>query len=155
LAARRRLAVARVREGCGPQEVADFLGVHVSSVCRWVDRFERDGDAGLEAAPVPGRPPKLTARQAERMVSWVRDKSPQDFGFLSGHWTASRVAAVARRQLGVSFNHRYLNDWLSRHGISPQIPDRVPRERDEAVIGHWKRYVWPYIKGGPTRRGRC
>lgn len=154
LAALRRLAVARVLDGFGPQEVADFLGVNVSSVCRWLGRFERGGWAGLGPAPVPGRPPKLTPRQAERVLSWVRDRGPQDFGFRTEHWTARRVAAVVERRLGVRFNHRYLSDWLSRRGISPQLPQRVPRERDEAAIARWLSHDWPAIKRGRRPRAR-
>jgi transposase len=144
-------------DGWEPQEVADVLGVNVSSVCRWVERFERAGRAGLEPAPVPGRPPKLTPRQAERVLSWVRDRRPQDLGFAADsgtHWTARRVAAVVAERFGVRFNHRYLNDWLGRHGISPQLPQRLPRERDEAAIARWLAYDWPAIKRGRRRRAR-
>jgi putative transposase len=144
-------------DGWEPQEVADVLGVDVSSVCRWVERFERAGWAGLEPAPVPGRPPKLTPRQAERVLSWVRDRRPQDLGFAADsgtHWTARRVAAVVAERFGVCFNPRYLNDWLGRHGISPQLPQRVPRERDEAAVARWLAVDWPAIKRGRRRRAR-
>jgi transposase len=153
----RRIGVARVLEGWGPQEVAELLGVNVSSVCRWVERFERNGWAGLAPAPVSGRPPKLTPRQAGRVLSWVRDRSPQDLGFgadTGTHWTARRLAAVVRARFGVDFNHRYLSDWLGRHGISPQLPQRVPRERDEAAIARWVAYDWPAIKRGRPPRAR-
>jgi transposase len=133
------------------------LGVNVSSVCRWVERFQRDGSAGLQPGAVPGRPPKLTPRQAERVLSWVRERLPQDLGFAADagtHWTARRVAAVIQRRLGVRFNHRYLNDWLARHGISPQLPQRVPRERDERAIAHWLACDWPAIKRGRRRQAR-
>jgi transposase len=153
----RRMAVSRLREGLDPVEVADCLGVHRSSVYRWIAAFERDGWPGLEPAPVAGRPPKLTPREAERVLSWVRDRSPQDLGFAAdagSHWTARRVAAVVRRRFGVRFNHRYLNDWLSRHAFSPQLPQRVPRERDESAIARWLARDWPAIKRGRPRRGR-
>lgn len=154
LEARRRLAVARVRDGYTPAEVADFLGVHLGTVYRWTALADRGGEAGLAAAAVSGRPPKLTARQAERVLSWVRDQAPQDFGFETGHWTAPRVAAVVERRLGVRFNPRYLNDWLGRRGIGPQLPQRVPRERDDAAVRRWVAYDWPAIKRGRRPRAR-
>jgi transposase len=153
LAALRRLAVARLLDGWEPLEVAEFLGVHVSSVCRWRERFESEGWEGLAAGCVPGRPPKLTAEQAQRLVSWVQDQSPQDLGFPTGHWTARRVAALAQQRLGVCFNPRYLSDWLRRHGITPQIPDPVPWQRDEAAVARWIAYTWPAIKRGRNGRG--
>ena len=62
----RRLAVARVREGYAPGEVADFLGVSYPSVKRWAAAYRDGGDAALAARPHPGPAPKLTPRQAER-----------------------------------------------------------------------------------------
>jgi transposase len=157
LARLRRVGVERLLDGWERQEVAEALGVHVSSVCRWAEAFGRGGWAGLAPAPVRGRPQKLTGRQAERVLSWVRDRTPQDLGFSAdsgSHWTARRLASVIRGRLGVAFNHRYLNDWLGRHGISPQLPQRVPRERDEAAIDRWVRHDWPAIKRGRPRRAR-
>jgi transposase len=156
LAHLRRVAVERLQEGWEPQEVAGAVGVHVSSVCRWAAAFDRGGWDALSPARVPGRPPKLTPRQERAVLSWVRECAPQDLGFSAdsgSHWTARRLAAVVRARLGVSFNHRYLNDWLRRRGITPQLPQRVPRERDEAAIRRWVRHTWPAIKGGPMRPG--
>ena len=146
--------MARVSEGYDAAEVAAFLGVHVASVHRWVARHRAGGDAALAAVPHPGASPKLTARQADRVLSWVRDRSPAAFGFATERWTARRVAAVVADRLGVRFNHRYLNDWLGRRGISPQLPQRVPRERDEAAVARWLAVDWPAIKRGRRQRAR-
>jgi transposase len=154
LARLRRIGIERLLEGWEPREVADALGVHVSSVGRWAEAYDREGWAGLAPAAVAGRPPKLSERQADRVTSWVRDHTPQQMGFAADagtHWTARRLAAVVRRRLGVAFNHRYLNDWLRRHGITPQLPQRVARERDDAAIAYWIRRDWPAIKRGRPR----
>ena len=133
------------------------MGVHVSSVCRWFDAFDRGGWDGLLPVPASGRPAKLSPRQEQAVLSWVRDRTPQDLGFAAdagSHWTARRLAAVIRRRMDVSFNHRYLNDWLRRRGVTPQLPQLVPRERDDAAIARWVRHTWPAIKGGRTWRAR-
>ena len=52
------------------------------------------------------------------------------------------------RERGVAVNRRYLSDWLGRHGVTPQLPQRVPRERDEAAVAAWVRDRWPAIKKG-------
>jgi transposase len=150
----RRLAVARASDGYDPAEVAAFLGVHVGSVYRWLARHRDGGDAALAAVPHPGAAPRLTPRQADRVLSWIRDRSPADFGSGDERWTARRVAAVIADRLGVAFNHRYLNDWLARRGISPQLPQRVPRERDEAAVARWLAVDWPAIKRGRRPRAR-
>jgi transposase len=153
LEARRRLAVARVLEGYGPAEVADILGVAERSVWRWAAAARRDGVAGLAAAPAAGRPPKLTAAQAARVLAWVR-RDPRTFGFDTRRWTARRVAAVVEWELGVRFNRRYLSAWLAARGITPQLPQLVPRERDPAAVAAWVARRWPVIKRGRPRSGR-
>jgi hypothetical protein len=50
-------------------------------------------------------------------------------------------------------NHRYLNDWLRRRGVTPQIPGKVARERDEAAIRWWVATVWPRIKRNARAAG--
>ena len=146
----RRVAAERVAEGESPGEVAESLRVTRRSVERWVRAWEDGGAAALEPAPRPGRPPKLDDGQAREVLGWVR-RSPCDFGFPTERWTAPRVAAVLRERLGVVMNHRYLNDWLARRGVTPQTPPRQAKERrDEALIGRWVRGEWPRIKKRPA-----
>src|SRR6266498_916262 len=66
------------------------------------------------------------------LLNWLSHASPCDFGFVTERWTAPRVALLIERRFGVRMNHRYLNDWLRhRGGITPQVPERRPRERDQ------------------------
>jgi transposase len=141
----RRLAVALARDGDPPELVAGLLQVSERSVWRWLSAWRADGDAGLATKPGQGRPPKLKESQAREVLGWV-ERSPCEFGFATDRWTAPRVAAVIERWYGVRMNHRYLNDWLGRRGITPQVPERRPRERDEGAIGGWLASQWPAIK---------
>ena len=141
----RHLGISLLDAGESPQEIADLLEVSERSVWRWQNLWRTRGAAGLAAKPGRGRPPKLTDAQAARMLSWIR-RSPCEFGFATERWTAPRVASVLQCELGIRMNHRYLNDWLGRHGITPQVPERRPRERDEALIRQWVTREWPLIK---------
>jgi transposase len=142
---RRRLAVDRVRDGYEPQEVADFLGVEVRSVYRWLAAYRQSGPAGLAALSGRGRPQKLTANQTAEILSWL-ELDPQEFGFPTSRWTAPRPALVVQGEFGVRFHPGYLNAWLQGHGISPQIPSRAARERDPQGTDHWVNRTWPAIK---------
>lgn len=141
----RRMAVEMVEDGDSVEEVAGFLGITQRSVWRWLRAWNSGGQAALASSPRSGRPPKLTAEAAASLLSWL-DRSPCEFGFLTERWTARRLASVLLRERAICMNHRYLNDWLARHDITPQLPQRVPRERDDAKVAAWAAEQWPRIK---------
>lgn len=138
------LAVERVNHGCTQVEVARVLKVDPRSVRRWMKTYREGGYDALRAQPRPGRPPHLTAKQTQKVLGWFH-QSPTDFGFTTELWTAKRVAHLIQQRFGVSFNHRYLNAWLTDRAITPQKPQRRARERDQARIDRWVADDWPRI----------
>jgi len=145
---RRQLAVQRVLEGYPIEEVADFLGVHRTTVSRWVAAFRAQGAPGLAARAVTGRPPKLTSTQEKIIRRWLADK-PTEHGFATDLWTGPRVAHMIRQEFGVALNPKYMTVWLRRRGFTPQKPRRVPRQREPEVIAAWLASDWPRIKKKP------
>jgi transposase len=150
---RRRLAVERVLEGYSQQEAADFLGVAKSSVSGWMKTYRDRGQQGLAAKPHSGRPRKLTKQQETTVLSWFT-KSATEFGFANELWTAPRVAKLIRDKWDVKFHTRYINQWLAERRITPQKPQRQPRERDENRIRKWLRYDWPRLQNAPRSCAR-
>jgi transposase len=152
---RRCLAVQRVLEGYySTGDVADVLGVDPSSVRRWVATFRLYGAAGLAARPTPGRPPKLAPSQEKIVCRWLTD-NPTDHGFPTELWTAGRLALLIDEEWGISFHPHYLSAWLRQKGYTPQLPRRIPRERDNREIARWLAEDWPRIKRKARRRGAC
>lgn len=149
---RRRLAVARVNEGYSQTDVARFLGVNVRSVRTWVARYRDEGEPGLAASTAPGQTPRLTPEQGLVVLGWLA-KPATEFGFATELWTAPRVAKLIEKQFEVVYHPRYLNEWLTARGITPQKPRRVPRERDQAEIDRWAAEELPRIKKRPRRTG--
>ena len=135
-------------------EAADFLGVDPSSVRRWVAAFRQQGPAGLAARPAPGRPPKLSTTQEKVVRRWLAD-NPTEHGFATELWTAPRLGLLIEQEFGVHFHPDYLITWLRQRGYTPQLPRRVPRERDEREIARWLAEDWPRIKRKARRRGAC
>jgi len=151
---RRRLAVLRVKEGWSTSEVASFLEVDIRSVQRWVKADREGGPAGLAAKPYAGHP-KLTPQQAATVIEWLTH-SPREFGFLTELWTGKRVAFLIQQRLGVVFHPHYVNEWLTQRKITPQKPQRVPRERNQQKINEWLAQDLPRIQekkrhGSPSR----
>lgn len=144
----RQRAVTLLAAGCRQKDVAKILAVSVRSVQRWKTISQTSGESALAAIATPvrcGRPPKLGVRQRESVLSWIL-RDPIEFGFATSWWTAPRLGDLIHRRFGVSMNHRYLNDWLRRHHVSPQIPEAQPAERDQVRIDAWVRWQWPSIK---------
>jgi len=147
---RRRLAVQRAQEGWLHEDIADFLGVHLRTVGRWVAAARAGGDAGLAAKPHPGRKPFLTPAQEAEVLSWLADK-PTAFGYPTDLWTCRRLADLIRTRLGVAFHPNYLHEWLSKRGLSPQKPALRPRQRDDEEVAAWLDEDWPRIQKKPPR----
>lgn len=151
---RRWLAVQRVEEGYEVGEVAEFLGVDASSVRRWVASFRSEGAGALATRPVAGRPPKLSSTQEKIVLRWLLE-SPTEHGFATELWTGPRVAQFIQEQFGVRMHHRYMSAWLRARGFTPQLPQRVPRERDPERIARWLSADWPRIKKKARRQNAC
>ena len=100
---RRRRAIALLKEGRAPVEVARLVGVDRRSVRRWNAAYRRRGAEGLAARPAPGRPSKLSARQRKQLeVILVRGTAAS--GFESDLWTCPRVARVIGRRFGIGYH---------------------------------------------------
>lgn len=150
---RRCLAVRRVLEGYTIDEVADFIDVHPRTVKRWLHVFRSGGWEALSSQAGAGRPSKLTVTQEKIVLRWLND-SPREHGFPTELWTARRLAQLIWEEWAIRFNPRYLPDWLRQRGLTPQKPQRVPRERDPQAIEAWLATDWPRIKKkrGDNRR---
>jgi transposase len=142
---RRLLAIQRLDDGYSADEVADFLGVHLRTVFRWLARYRAHGQRGLRTRPHPPVKTKLDRRQENQVLRWLR-KPATTFGFPTELWTSKRLAALIQQRFGVSFNSNYLCTWLKRRRFSPQKPRRVPRERDEEEIARWLAEDWPRLQ---------
>lgn len=149
---RRRLAVGMVADGESPEQIADLLDVSERSVWRWLQAYRRYGETGLITKAGQGRPAVLTEDRARGVLGWI-EQSPGVFGYITQRWTAPRVTALIARFFGVQMNHRYVSRWLRERGITPQMPQRVPRERNELVIQQWIADQWPLIKAKVAARG--
>lgn len=142
---RRRQAVALLEQGLTGSQVARAVGTSQASVTRWRQAYERQGDKALAAKPHPGRRPKLTVRQRERLGRMLL-QGPAKHGYGTELWTLARVAEVIAVAFGVEYDPSQVWRILRAMGWSCQKPERRARERDEEAIARWRREDWPRIK---------
>jgi transposase len=146
---RRQRAIALLKDGRPPVEVARLVGVDRRSVRRWSAAHRRHGVAGLAARPVPGRPSKLTARRRTQLET-VLLRGAEASGFEGDLWTCPRIAQVIRQRFGVRYHVDHIGRLLRSLGWTPQRPTRRAWERDEAGIRRWIKQDWPRIKKKPA-----
>ena len=145
---RRRKAMRLLDEGLSLNAVARRIGCHASSVMRWRNQRARYGDEGLKPKPVPGRPPKLSARQKKRLVSLLL-KGAMANGYRTDLWTTQRIADLIEEEFGVRYHRDHIGRLMASLGWSYQKPQRRALERDDEAVEEWKRTEWPRIKKTP------
>jgi transposase len=145
---RRRRAVALLQQGLSLREVARRVQASVSSVSQWRKAWQQGGEAALTPKPVPGRRPKLTPSQLERLWQLLL-QGARAYGFPNELWTLQRIAAVIQVEFRVRYHPCHVWKLLRRLELSCQVPEQRPIQRNEPAIAQWKRHKWPAIKKSP------
>ena len=146
-------ALALLKEGLLPVEVARRVGVDRRSVRRWKRAARRRGEAGVRAKPAPGRPPKLGPEHKRRLEALLLEGA-QAAGFHTDLWTCPRVAELIDRRFGVRYHVDHIGRLLHDLDWSPQKPARRALERDEPTIRRWVHKRWPQVKKTPLAGAR-
>lgn len=128
--------------------VADQLRASLSSIVRWHQAYRKRGRDGLRPRPTPGRPPGLSRQQKKRLLALLV-KGPLKAGYATDLWTLRRIGELIQRHFGVRYSIANVWKLMVAFRWSCQKPDKRARERNEAAIAHWKRYLWPGIKKSP------
>jgi transposase len=150
---RRRQAIALLRAGRTYRFVAETLKASLSSVVRWYQAYRKRGLKELRARPTPGRPPRLSAKQRERLERLLL-AGAVTAGYSTDLWTLQRIAKLVEEHFGVRYTT--VGVWkLLRTDLewSWQKPQRRATQRDDAAIEQWKRKRWPHIKKRPEAWG--
>jgi transposase len=114
-------------------------------VYQWRAAWLKGGETALASKPVPGRPPKLTDQQRQRLGG-VLLQGAKAYGFPNELWTLKRIAAVLQVAFGICYHPSHV--WKILQGLdwSCQVPERRAIQRDEQAIAHWKCSRWPALK---------
>ena len=85
-------------------QIARWVECHARSVMQWRDRMRREWPQGLTVRPTPGRPPRLSRSQKQRLVRQLL-KGPTLFGYETQIW-ATKLIAELISTAGVSVSDR-------------------------------------------------
>lgn len=142
---RRRIAGRLLLQGHKLQDVAEAVGVSLTSVKRRKKAVREGGLDALAAQPQPGRKPRLSPAQIQQLRKLLL-AGPRQAGYRTELWTCSRVAQVIAKQFRVDYHPSHVWKLLRALGWTCQKPEQTAREQDEEAVRHWRQHRWPALK---------
>ena len=139
-------AVRQIEDGAHPVAVADALGMRRSTVYGWLAKYREGGEQALKAKPVPGRPPKLDAKQMERIYTLVVGTDARQLQFDFALWTREMIRELIRREFDVRLSAVSVGRLLSKLGLSPQRPRWLATQQNPDAVEEWKSVTFPQIR---------
>ncbi len=151
LEARRRSALALMRNGLNNSQIGRELNVANQTVSRWRKEYSEGGKKALAQAGRAGRKPRLNAEQTKTLTNRLL-AGPEKLGYETPLWTCERVADLIAQDFGIHYHPGHVWRILRGLGWSPQRPVGRALERDEKAIREWKRVTWPAAKKKPKKK---
>jgi len=118
-AVKRLMAAIAYKHGKSPADIEETYGISKKNVYQWLDRFEeRDLDDALYDKPKPGRPPKLSDEQREKLHH-ILEKPPEDAGYDGIQaWTPQFVQHWLKTHFEVEYSLRHFRRLMDDAGLS-------------------------------------
>src|SRR5215211_5339279 len=139
-------AVRQVEQGAHPEDVAAALGMTKAAVYGWLAKYREGGLDALRAKPVPGRPPRLSGGQPQRLYTLVVGNDPRQLQFAFALWTRAIVRELIRREFGAALSEVSVGRLLRKLGLSPQRPLYRAYQQNPQVVARWKAELYPQLR---------
>jgi transposase len=145
-------ALLLLSDGHPAATVAERLGLGRSTIYSWLRAFVLERWASLRYHTSPGRPPKLSATQKQRLKTLI-SAGPEAAGYATGCWNTALIQDLIVREFGHLYNTHYLSELLHNLGFSYQKARFISDHLDEARRAHWLQLEWPAIVTAARRQG--
>ena len=100
--------------------VASIVGIHPTTVWRWVKRFKAGGAEGLRDRPKGHNPSKLSAKHRQIIFEWL-DKGENVEGDRV-HWTIPLIREEVKRMFGIEIGKTPLWLLVRELGFRQKVP---------------------------------
>ena len=137
--------VQAVERGWAVGDAADALGITRRTLHRWLRRYEKNGENGLERRPGSGRPQKLDELNEEEVRAIVL-RPASAFGYETDLWTVGRLHRMIYELYHVAVSRDTVWRRLREAGLTYQKPEREYYEIDEEARRKWRRCEVPKIR---------
>jgi transposase len=137
--------------GYSQADVAKKFGVTTAAVCKWYQRWKKDGQPGLLSKGATGAKPKLTPENRKALKKIILLGAVKA-GYQTDFWTLRRIQGVTKKKIGVTLSAASVWRAVLALGFSCQKPERLAKERNKKAIVDWKLKEFPKQKkmGGKT-----
>ena len=146
-------AVLQIEQGAHPEDVAAALGMTRAAVYSWLAKYREGGLEALKARPVPGRPPRLSGGQLQRLYTLVVSNDPRQLRFAFALWTRAMIRELIRREFGVALSEVSVGRLLRKLGLSPQRPLYRAYQQSPEAVARWKAETYPQLRGEAAQVG--
>lgn len=145
--------VRQIVQGAHPEEIAAALGMTKAAVYGWLAKYRVGGLEALKARPVPGRPPKLSGAQLQRIYTLVVGNDPRQLQFVFALWTRAMVRELIGREFGVRLSEVSVGRLLRKLGLSPQRPLYRAYQQNPEAVARWKAETYPQLRAQAAEVG--
>ena len=114
-------AVLMVARGRRRYEVAQDLGVHRTTLRKWLQGYREHGWSGLRIQWAPGKARRIPDELAPRIVAWVKS-GPVGCGLNRANWTYAELAQYRYQHTGIEVKETAMREFCHRHQIRPYRP---------------------------------
>lgn len=105
-------------EGYPRKQIAEILHIPHRTVNYYIARYKKEGFDALFLMKQPGAPKKLSDEQEKEPVFTVCNRTPEEAGAgIFANWTAPLACTFVKKEFGVSFSHRGMQDLFARLGL--------------------------------------
>ena len=131
-------ALLMVGQGMSCAEVARWFGESVTTIERWVHRFNAEGLDGLREGEHPGRPRRLTEKQWGALEVDLR-LSPRELGYNQNLWDGKLLAHHVAQAYHVALGVRQCQRIFGKMGFRLRKPRPVIAEGDPDLQAAYKK----------------
>jgi transposase len=134
-----------------------------AAVYGWLAKYREGGLEALKARPVPGRPPRVSGGQLQRIYILVVGNDPRQLQFAFALWTRAMVRELIGRDFEVRLSVVSVGRLLRRLGLSPQRRLYRAYQQNPEAVARWNAETYPQLRveaaqarqpGGGRRTGR-
>lgn len=144
----RNQAIRLRRSGRTYQEIAEIVGVHLGTVCKWCTIYKREGAKGVrikKRGRKLGSHRTMTDEQEKHIQKLIQDKVPNQLKHSFALWTRIAVQQLIKRIYSIDMPIRTVGEYLNRWGFTPQKPLRRAYEQNPKAVQKWLEQEYPKI----------